>query len=153
MKKILCSLVFILISSIAALYAQCDESVMQQALKDMGDSQYIKDFTIEMKKPKNDPNAKTVDVTFKVILNSKNHYKFTMANSPSNSENVIMQLYDGENQVASNLNSGKVYKSTEFICRTTKAYSLRFSYQNGGEGCSAAVLSLVKQYSEGEMGF
>jgi len=64
-----------------------------------------------------------------------------------------MQLFDGENEVATNYNAGKPYKATEFICRTTKAYSLRFSYPNGGEGCSAAVLSLVKQYSEGEMGF
>jgi hypothetical protein len=151
MKKILFSLIIILSSGISALYAQCDEAVMQQALKDMGDSQYIKDFTIDMKKPKKE--AKTVAVTFKVILNSKNHYKFTMADAQSNPENVIMQLYDDDRLIASNLNEGKMYKSTEFVCRSTKAYNLTFSYKNGEEGCSAAVLSLVKQYKEGEMGF
>jgi hypothetical protein len=149
MKKIFFSLIIILLSSVSVLYAQCEESIMQQALKDMGDSQYIKDFTIDMKKK----DAKTVSITFKVILNSKNHYKFTIADAKSNNENVIMQLFDDDRLIASNLNEGKMYKATEFICRSTKAYNLTFSYKNGEEGCSAAVLSLVKQYKEGEMGF
>jgi hypothetical protein len=149
MKKIFWSLIIILSSSISAIYAQCDASIMQQALKDAGDSQYIKDFSSDMKKG----DAKTVQITFKVILNSKNHYKFTMADAKSNNESVIMQLFDEDRLIASNLNEGKMYKSTEFICRSTKAYNLTFSFKNGEEGCSAAVLSLVKQYKEGEMGF
>lgn len=151
MKKILLILILILSSSITALYAQCEEAVMQQALKDMGDSQYIKDFSIDLKSPKKD--AKTVGVTFKVILNSKSHYKFTMANARTNSEEIIMQLYDGDRLLVSNFEGGKMYKSCEFVCRTTKAYNLTFSFKNGEEGCAASVLSLVKQYNDGEMGF
>ena len=151
MKRVIFCIICILSVNFTTIYAQCEEAVLKQALKDMGDSQYIKDFTIDLQKPKKD--AKTVAVTFKVILNSKNHYKFTMANSPSNPEDVIMQLYDGDRLLVSNLEGGKMYKSTEFICRTTKAYNLTFSFKGGEEGCSAAVLSLVKQYSEGEMGF
>jgi len=151
MKRIFFSLIIIFLSSITVLKGQCDEAIMQLALKDMGDSQYIKDFTIDLKRPKKD--VKTVAVTFKVILNSKNHYKFTLANAQSNPEDVIMQLFDGDRLLVSNFEGGKMYKSTEFICRTTKAYNLTFSYKSGEEGCSAAVLSLVKQYSEGEMGF
>jgi len=144
-------LIFIILSGVAALYAQCDDAVLQKALKETGDSQYIKDYVIDLKSPTKD--SKTVDVTFKVILNSRNHYKFTMANSPSNAAEVIMQLFDGDRLLVSNFEGGKMFKATEFICRTTKAYNLKFSYKNGEEGCSAAVLSLVKQYSEGEMGF
>ena len=151
MKKIIFGIIFILSAGMSGLYAQCDEAVMQQALKDMGDSQYIKDFKIDLIRPKKD--AKTVAVTFKVILNSRSHYKFTMANSPSNAEEVIMQLYDGDRLLVSNFEGGKMYKAAEFVCRTTKAYDLKFSFKSGEEGCSAAVLSLVKQYSEGEMGF
>ena len=151
MRTTLFFLIFILSSSITALYAQCEESMIQQALKDMGDSQYIKDFTIDLKSPQK--GAKTVGVTFKVILNSKSHYKFTMANGRTNASEVIMQLYDGDRLLVSNFEGGKMYKSTEFICRTTKVYDLNFSFKNGEEGCAAAVLSLVKQYSEGEMGF
>jgi len=151
MKKIVFCIIFIVSANLTGLYAQCDDSAMQQALKDMGDSQYIKDFKVDLIKPKKD--AKTVAVTYKVILNSKSHYKFTMANNPSNAEDVIMQLYDGDRLLVSNFEGGKMYKAAEFVCRTTKAYDLKFSFKSGEEGCSAAVLSLVKQYSDGEMGF
>ncbi|MDR2928114.1 MAG: hypothetical protein LBV41_07955 [Cytophagaceae bacterium] len=151
MKRVLFSLIFILTLGITGASAQCGESLTQTALKEIGDSQYIKDFAVDLKKAK--PDAKTGAVTFKVILNSKNHYKFNMVNGSQNTEEVIMQLYDGDRLLVSNFEGGKMYKATEFVCRTTKAYNLTFSFKGGEEGCAAAVLSLVKQYSEGEMGF
>lgn len=148
MKKILLSLILILsIDSFAS--AQCDESLKKQALKDMGESQYIKDFTIDLRKAKKE--MKTGFVKFSVILHSRNEYKFTVVNHPSNPEEVIMQLFDGDKLLASNFDGGKMYRGVGFICRTTKVYNLTFSFKNGEEGCAEAVISLVKQYAEGEM--
>ncbi len=151
MKKVFLVLIFILSFSFFDVSSQCDESLKKQALKEMGDSQYIKDFSVDLRKAKKD--MKTGFVKFSVILHSRNHYKFTVVNHPGNPEEVIMQLYDGDRLLVSNYEGGKMYKATEFICRTTKVYNLTFSYRDGEEGCSEAVLSLVKQYSEGEMGF
>ena len=140
MKRFLISLIIVFSFGISAIYAQCGGELTPQALKDMGSSQYIKDFAVDSK----------ATVTFKVILNSKNHYKFNMTNA-SSSGDVIMELFDGDRLLASNSLDGKLFKATEFVCRTTKAYNLTFSFKNGKAGCAAAVLSLVKQYSEGEL--
>jgi len=130
-------------------YAQCGENLLKQALKEMGDGQYIKDFKVELLKAKKD--MKTGYVKFSVVLQSRSQYKFSVVDSPNNSEKVIMQLYDKDKFIISNYDKGKHYKSCGFICRKTGVYNLVFSFKGGEEGCSSAVLSLVKQFSESEM--
>jgi hypothetical protein len=132
-----------------ASYAQCGEELLKQALKEMGDGQYMKDFKVELKKEKKD--MKTGYVKFSVVLNSRSQYKFNVVDGLSNSEKAIMQLYSGEKLLVSNFVSGKHYNSCQFICGKTGVYNLVFSYKGGEEGCSSAVLSLVKQFSEAEM--
>ena len=129
--------------------AQCGEDLLKQALKEMGDGQYIKDFKVELKKENKD--ATTGYVKFSIILNSRSQYMFNVVNSPMNSENVIMQLYDGEKLLATNFFKGKLYNSCQVIIGKTKVYSLVFSFKGGEEGCASAVLSLVKQYTAEEM--
>lgn len=151
MKKILV-LAFLLISVASVTsYAQCGDDLLKMALKEMGDAQYLKDFTIDFKKAKKD--TKTGFIKFSVILNSRSHYKFNTANGTGNPEKVIMQLYDGDKMLGSNFESGKMYKSFEFVCRKSKVYNIVFSFRGGAEGCSKGVMSLVKQYSAGEMNF
>lgn len=149
MKKVLLGLILVLSIGSFRASAQCDESLKKQALKEMGESQYIKDFSIDLKKAKKD--LKTGFVKFSVILNSRNQYRFTVVNHPSNPEEVIMQLYDGERLLISNFEGGKIGKAPDFLCRTTKVYQLTFSFRGGEEGCAEAVISLVKQYAEGEL--
>jgi hypothetical protein len=149
MKKILFTLLFIFSLSGFTSYAQCGEELLKQALKEMGEGQYIKDFAVDIRKEKKDSN--TGYVKFSVILNSRSHYRFNVVNSPSNPENVIMQVYDGDNLLVSNFDNGKLYKSCEVVIGKTKVYNLVFSFKGGAEGCSSAVLSLVKQYSAEEM--
>ena len=87
-------------------------------------------------------------VRFNVLLNSRTQYKFNVANGAMNADDIVMQLYDKDELLSSNLVSGKKYKSFEFVCRTTKVYQLVFSFTGGEEGCAEAVLSLVKQFNE-----
>jgi hypothetical protein len=149
MKKVLLGLICVLSIGSFSATAQCDETLKKQALKEMGESQYIKDFSIDLRKAKKD--IRTGFVKFSVVLHSRNEYKFSVVNHPGNPEEVIMQLYDGERLLVSNFEGGKMYKGTGFICRTTKVYNLMFSFRGGEEGCAEAVISLVKQYAEGEM--
>ncbi len=151
MKKFFFNIILLLFLSAFSVQGQCDESVKKAALQSMGDSQYIKDFSVTLTKSANETT--TGMVKFNVLLNSRNHYKFSVANGAFNPDDVIMQLYDKDKLLSSNFESGKKYKGFEFVCRATKVYQLVFSFSGGDEGCAEAVLSLVKQYNEGEMGF
>lgn len=151
MKKFFLNFIILLSLTTFSVQAQCEEAVKKAALQEMGDAQYIKDFSITLEKGVNETT--TGMVKFNVLLNSRNHYKFNVANGLSNPDDIIMQLYDKDKLLSSNLDGGKKYKGFEFICRATKVYQLVFSFSGGEEGCAEAVLSLVKQYSEGEMGF
>lgn len=151
MKKFFLNFIILLSVTTFSVQAQCEEAVKKAALQEMGDAQYIKDFSITLEKGVN--QSTTGMVKFNVLLNSRNHYKFNVANGAANPDDIIMQLYDKDKLLSSNLDAGKKYKGFEFICRATKVYQLVFSFTGGEEGCAEAVLSLVKQYSEGEMGF
>jgi hypothetical protein len=151
MKKFFLNFIILLSVTTFSVQAQCEEAVRKAVLQEMGDAQYIKDFSITLEKGVN--QSTTGMVKFNVLLNSRNHYKFNVANGASNPDDIIMQLYDKDKLLSSNLDGGKKYKGFEFICRATKVYQLVFSFTGGEEGCAEAVLSLVKQYSEGEMGF
>lgn len=151
MKKILIiAILFVTVFSVTG-YSQCGDDLLKAALKEMGDAQYMKDFTIDLIKAKKD--TKTGIKKFSVILNSRSHYKFNTVNAAGNPEKVIIQLYDGDKLIASNFEGGKMYEAIEYICRKSKVYNLVFSFKGGEEGCSKAVMSLVKQYSAGEMNF
>ena len=147
MKRILVLTILLVSAFSATIEAQCGDELLKKALKDMGDAQYMKDFTVDLKKAKKD--TKTGIVKFSVILNSRSHYKFNTVDGIGNPEKVILQLYDGDKLLISNFESGKMYNSIEYICRKSKVYNLVFSYRGGEEGCSKAVMSLVKQYSAG----
>lgn len=150
MKKILFGFVFFITLSAGSAFGQCDqEALLEQALNDMGDGQYIKDFVVELTKGENDD--KTGNVKYSVILNSQNQYKFNVANADNNTEKVHMQLYDDDKLIGSNRVDGEMKDAFGFICRSTKVYKLVFSFRGGEEGCARAVLSLTKQLTEDEM--
>ncbi|MGQ1890203.1 hypothetical protein ACT29H_07145 [Thermophagus sp. OGC60D27] len=150
MKKVLFSFFFIFALGSVGVFAQCDhDALLKQALDEMGSGQYIKDFIVDLKKG----NGQSGSVKYSVILNSRSQYKFNVVDGDGNSEKVLMELYDGEKLLVSNRAQGKMYKAFGFICRSTKVYSLVFSFPEGNEGCARAVLSLQKQFQSGEMGF
>lgn len=144
MKKILFSLFILFGMFTFTSNAQCGDDILKQALKAMGDSQYIRDFSVELIKDKKD--TKTGYVRFSVVLNSKTQYKFNVVNGPANPEQVVMQLFDGDAVKASNLYKGKLYSEFEWVCGKTGVYNIRFSFKGGEEGCAKSVLSLVKQF-------
>ena len=143
MKKIL--IIFAVLFAVGSFsaFAQCGDDVMKQALKEMGGAQYLKDFSIDLKKINKD--VKTVGVQFSIVLNSKSIYNFNVVNGAGNAESLIMQLYDGERLLGSNFDSGKFYKAFQVSIGTTKVYKLVFSFRGGEEGCGKAVMSLANQ--------
>ena len=152
MRKLIFTLLLFVGVGFSGAYAQCNhEALLKEALSQMGDGQYIKDFIVDLKSEKADSKSGTVK--YSVILNSRSQYKFNVVNADSNAEKVHMKLFDGDRMLVSNKAEGKMYSAFGFICRSTKVYSLVFSFPEGNEGCARAVLSLQKQFQKGEQGF
>ena len=145
MKQILLSIIAIFAMA-SSVNAQCGDELMKQALGAMGNYQYIKDFDIKLAAG----TSKTGSM-FSVVLNSRTHYQVNIANGSANSENVIVEIYDGDKLIGSNSANGKVFTAFQFICSKTGAYKLHVCTSGDTEACARAVLSLVKQYSEAEM--
>ncbi|RCW29511.1 hypothetical protein [Marinilabilia salmonicolor] len=151
MRKLIFTLLLLVGVGFSGANAQCNhEALLKDALAQMGDGQYIKDFIVDLK---NDKGGESGTVKYSVILNSRSQYKFNVVNGSANSEKVHMQLYDGDKLLVSNKAQGKMYSAFGFVCRSTKVYSLVFSFPEGNEGCARAVLSLQKQFAAGEGGF
>ena len=145
MKQILLSIIAILAMA-SSVNAQCGDELMKQALGAMGNYQYIKDFDIKLAAGTSKTGSK-----FSVVLNSRTHYQVNIANGSANSENVVVEIYDGDKLIGSNSANGKVFTAFQFICSKTGAYKLHVCTSGDTEACARAVLSLVKQYSEAEM--
>ena len=145
MKQILLSIIAIFVMA-SSVNAQCGDELMKQALGAMGNYQYIKDFDIKLAAGTSKTGSK-----FSVVLNSRTHYQVNIANGSANSENVIVEIYDGDKLIGSNSANGKVFTAFQFICSKTGAYKLHVCTSGDTEACARAVLSLVKQYSEAEM--
>lgn len=152
MRKLIFTLLLLLGVGFSGAYAQCNhEALLKDALTQMGDGQYIKDFIVDLKNEKSGGQSGTVK--YSVILNSRSQYKFNVVNGAGNPEKVHMQLFDGDKLLVSNKAQGKMYNAFGFVCRSTKVYSLVFSFPEGSEGCARAVLSLQRQFAAGEGGF
>ena len=145
MKQILLSIIAIFAMA-SSVNAQCGDELMKQALGAMGNYQYIKDFDIKRAAGTSKTGSK-----FSVVLNSRTHYQVNIANGSANSENVVVEIYDGDKLIGSNSANGKVFTAFQFICSKTGAYKLHVCTSGDTEACARAVLSLVKQYSEAEM--
>lgn len=129
-----------LISFAASASAQCGDELMKSALAAMGDKQYIKDFDIKLA-------AGSADgIKYSVVLNSRTKYQINIANGSGNSENVVVEVYDGDKLLGTSSVGGKVYTAFQIDCSKTGAYKLHVYTNSKSEACARAVLSLVSQY-------
>lgn len=141
MRKIFLSVIALFAFS-AIASSQCGDELMKQALQAMGSSQYIKDFDIKL------DSGNAEGQTFTVVMNSRTMYKFNIANSSSNVENVKLEILDKDkNLLTSNEMNGKVYQAFQYRCGKTAPYKLHVT-AGGKESCARAVLSLVEQFDE-----
>lgn len=139
MKRIILSIIATLALTLGAK-AQCGDELMKQALGLMGSFQYIKDFDVKLAQ-----GASTEGTKFSVVLNSRTRYQLNVANGASNTEEVVISIFDGDTKLGSNSIGGKMYKSFMFDCSKTGAYKLQVSCPGGSEACARVVLALVKQ--------
>jgi len=146
MKKlhlILGTFIFCLISVTAI--AQCGDELVDDCASDIGDATYLKDFRVQLEKAEKNKPAPVKRIS--VVLNSGTKYKFSICNAPEYEGSAIIQLYDNSRLLGStlNLSTGKLYDNFMLSCSKTGVYYIFVSFQEGLEGCAAAILSYVEE--------
>ncbi|MBI4647941.1 MAG: hypothetical protein HY738_15470 [Bacteroidia bacterium] len=126
-------------------FSQCNDELINICALDIGEATYLKEFKVRLKKAKKGKPAPVA--RFSVVLNKGTHYRFTTCNAKEYDGEVILQLYDADRLLGStyNVQTGKMYKAFDFICRKSAVYHLFFSYKEGKEGCSVGILSFVNK--------
>ncbi len=127
------------------IMAQCGDELVDDCASDIGGATYLKDFRVQLEKAEKNKPAPVQRIS--VVLNSGTQYKFNVCNAPEYEGKAIVQLYDNARLLGSTLNlaTGKLYDSFVLSCSKTGVYYIFVSFQEGMEGCSAAILSYVEQ--------
>ncbi len=145
-KSILKILLIITISIINSLrsYSQCDESLVEKAIKNSGqDVLYIRDFKI--KNTKKQLSFLSPVTSSEVRLNSGITYRFYVENEAIYKGEALLQVYDDNMMLAStyNFETKTDEKSFDFICPETGNYEVLMSFIEPLEGCAVGIMSVV----------
>lgn len=126
-------------------FAQCGDELVDDCASDIGEATYLKDFKIQLEKAEKNQPVPVHRVS--VVLNAGTTYKFSVCNAPEYEGAAIIQLYDSNRLLGSSLNltNGKLMKEFMMQCSKTGVYYMFVSFQEGKEGCAAAILSYVEQ--------
>jgi hypothetical protein len=146
MKKLFVLFTALLLSAVfSGAYAQCGDELVDDCASDIGDAIYLKDFRVQLEKAERNKPAPVKRIS--VVLNSGTKYKFSVCNAPEYEGSAIVQLYDNTRLLGStlNLSNGKLYDSFMLACSKTGVYYIFVSFQDGLEGCAAAILSYVEE--------
>jgi len=141
-NKYLCLIALMAMFSING-FAQCGDELVDDCASDIGSATYLKDFKIQLQKAEKNQPVPVHRVS--VVLNAGTTYKFSVCNAPEYEGAAIIQLYDSNRLLGSSLNlqTGKLMKEFMMQCSKTGVYYMFVSFQDGKEGCAAAILSYV----------
>ncbi|MFH2095315.1 MAG: hypothetical protein ABIJ16_06410 [Bacteroidota bacterium] len=142
MKKLLITVSFAFLASF--LFAQCNEELQKACVTQISGTTYLKDFKVKLTEAKK--SMKQPMAIFNISLTNGNHYRFTTCDDTEKEAQSIIQIYDSNVLIGSNQNikTGKIYPAFDFLCSKTGTYTVYISYDEGKEGCSVTMLSLVK---------
>lgn len=128
-----------------SVFAQCGDELVDDCASDIGDATYLKDFRVKLEKAEKNKPAPVQRIS--VVLNKGTTYKFSICDAPEYEGKAVIQLYDTSRLLGSSLNmsTGKLYNEFKLNCSKTGVYYIFVSFQNGNEGCAAAILSYVEE--------
>lgn len=124
--------------------AQCNDELVNQCALQAGDGyMYINNFKVRLEKQKKGKPAPIAK--FSVVLKKDVVYRFNICNAKEFDGQAVLQLFDTEKMIASNVNmsSGKIYPGFDFICKKSSIYYVVMSFMEGKEGCSVGMVSMA----------
>jgi hypothetical protein len=142
LKFILLSLILFFLNNKS--FSQCDESLVDRAIKNSGkDVLFIRDFKI--KNTKKRMTFLSPIVSYELRLNKGIVYRFYVENEEVYEGEAILQVFDDDMLLAStyNFETKTDEKTFDFICEETGAYELIMSFIEPKEGCAVGIMSVV----------
>ncbi len=126
------------------LYAQCNSELQDKCYEMIKGTTYLKDFKVRLQPAQK--NKKAPIAKYSIALSKGAHYRFTVTNDKYKDSQAIIQVYDANRLVGTNYvkDSEKIYPVFDFVCNKTAVYTILISFKDGKDGCSVAMLSLVK---------
>lgn len=169
--KILISVLALLSFTQQNLMAQCDEELVEQAIKESGmDALFIREFKVEQGEIKFDiaqrsnnrkrlklnrsrkSKASGVAVTravevskYNVRLHTGMQYRFNIVNDTSSQTRALLQLRKGNEVLGSTFDTEKREDIGHFnyFCQDGSQYQVLLSFLDGNPGCAVGILSVV----------
>jgi hypothetical protein len=136
-----------LLLNIILIKAQCNESLLEKAKKEMSDKEeLLKDYAVKL-------NAATIDqpapvAKFSQILEQGKTYRIRIFDDKEEFvAKAILRLFDGK-MLIGNSYSDKLKKSFKFFdfqCQKTISYDLLITFQDGKAGCAVILLAALKK--------
>ena len=140
MKHIILLIAVGMFLSVAPLVAQSDELVNSCALS-IGNATYLKDFKFKMPQSavKPPPSARSP-----VVCNKGTVYKFSVCNADGYEGKLIIEIYDGQTKMVSNLKADNTLgDACGFSCMKSGVYYIKAYFQDGKEGAGVCVMSYM----------
>lgn len=142
MRKALALLVMALVFGAGSGWAQSDELVNTCVLN-IGNATYMKDFKVKLQQSsvKPAPSSK-----FSILFNKGTIYKLNTCNADGYEGKAIVDLYDGNTKVTSNLQpDGEVKDAIGFFCQKSGVYKIDVSFKDGKEGAAVVIVSFMQK--------
>jgi len=144
MKKVSLLILFIMLLSLTASYAQAPELMIDSCAAAAGDdATYLKDFVVIL--PAAIDNNNPPIARFPLVLSKSNIYRFSICNSRESGGAAVLKLYDSNRMIFSsyNENTGEEFNPFNFMCQNTGKYHIFISFENGKPGQAVGILSYV----------
>ncbi len=125
-------------------FSQEEQHPLFQTCKNQAgsDAVYLKDFIVKFPAVK---GQQTLPVAKNSVILSKNiMYRFTICSSETLEGKAVLQLWDDKRMLITNLVSGKLYPSLDFMCQKTGRYHVLISFKDGKAGEAVAIMSYIK---------
>ena len=147
MKSILLILASVLLLSAASVNGQAPGNSLFDKCRSMAGSNavYLKDFIVRF--PAAQSNQTPPVSRNSVILSKNIRYRFSVCNSDKYDGVAVIQLFDEDKLLLSNLirQSDKIYPYFDFVCNRTGRYYVMISFKDGKAGEAVGIMSYIKQ--------
>lgn len=144
MRRFIYTFMLLLVAKSFA-FSQCNQKLVDFcAQKVMTDAKYIREYRARL--AESDAEKPSV-ARFSVLLTKGSTYRFNVCSALDFEGEAVLQLFDGDEIVASTFhqNSKTNFRAFEMQCNKTAIYNIYISFIEGKQGCAVGVLSLVNK--------
>jgi hypothetical protein len=145
MKVLRTIIIFIsLFASITISQGQDIQDLIRQCAFNAGeDATYLKDFVVKLDAAR--PGTKPPVYRQSLALRKNVIYRFSICNLESSDGEAVLRVYDEANMILSTWypESGKEYKSINFLCKKSGIYTIIINFKEGKAGEAIGILSYV----------